>query len=327
MDERPFPPRRDGLLYLTEGGIETEMLYRWGFELPEFAMFPLLDDPAAVAAMQGIWRRVLDVAERYGMAALLGGPDYRASPDWGRKLGYSAEGLADAQARSVDFLREVSAPWRDRLPAIVITGTIGPRGDAYQLNRMITAEEAEDYHSVQLATLRSCGADMACAMTFNNVPEAVGVIRAAAAIGIPVSMSMTLDRTARLKSGPSLREAVEAIDAETGGAAAWFAINCSHPVEFGPALDGGAWESRLRNVRPNASKMDKIALCKLGHLEEGDPPDLGRRMGDLATRWPRMDIWGGCCGTDHVHLGEIARNVRMAREAPAAGGRSPGLPT
>ena len=110
---------------------------------------------------------------------------------------------------------------------------------------------------------------------------------------------------------------MEAIDSETGGAAAWFAINCSHPVEFEPALDGGAWEARLRNIRPNSSRMEKIALCKLGHLEEGDPQELGRQMGDLARRWPGMDIWGGCCGTDDVHLDEIARNVRLARE-PAA---------
>ncbi len=313
-----YPPRRDGLAYLTEGGIETEVLYRWGFALPEFAMFPLLDDPEAVEVLRGMWRRYLAVAERHGMAALMGGLDYRASPDWGRKLGYSAQGLAEAQERALEFLRDVSAPWRDRLPAIVIAGTVGPRGDAYQLNRTITAEEAEDYHSVQLGTLRSCGAEMACAMTFNNIPEAVGVIRAAAAIGIPVSMSLTLDGTSRLKSGPSLREAVEAIDAETGGSAAWFAVNCSHPVEFEPALDGGGWEARLRNIRPNASRMEKIALCKLGHLEEGDPQELGRQMGELARRWPRMDIWGGCCGTDHVHLDEIARNVRRARQPAEA---------
>ena len=183
-DDRAFPPRRDGLMYLTEGGIETEVMYRWGFELPEFAMFPLLDNPAAVGVMQGMWSRYLAVAERHGMAALMAGLDYRASPDWGRKLGYSAQGLAEAQAQSLDFLREVSAPWRDRLPGIVIGGTVGPRGDAYQLNRTITEAEAEEYHSVQLGTLKASGADMACAMTFNNIPEAVGVIRAAAAIGI-----------------------------------------------------------------------------------------------------------------------------------------------
>lgn len=313
-----FPPRRDGLMYLTEGGIETEVLYRWGFELPEFAMFPLLDDPEAVEAMEGMWRRYLRVAERHGMAALMSGLDYRASPDWGAKLGYSPGGLAEMQARSLDFLRDVAAPWRGRVPAIIISGTVGPRGDAYKLNRTITEAEAEDYHSVQMGTLKACGADMACAMTFNNIPEAVGVIRAAVSAELPVSMSLTLDGSSRLKSGPSLREAVETIDAETDGAAAWFAINCSHPLEYGPALDGGAWEGRLRNIRPNASKMEKIALCKLGHLEEGDPRELGSQMGDAARRFPTMDIWGGCCGTGEVHLDEIARNVRTVRQTTEA---------
>jgi len=309
-----FPPRRDGLMYLTEGGIETEVLYRWGFELPEFAMFPLLDDPGAVEAVEGMWRRYLEVAERHGMGALMSGLDYRASPDWGAKLGYSPEGLAEMQARSLYFLRDVAAPWRGRVPAIIISGTIGPRGDAYQLNRTISEAEAEDYHLVQMGTLKECGTDMVCAMTFNNIPEAVGVIRAAVSAELPVSMSLTLDGSSRLRSGPSLREAVETIDAKTGGAAAWFAINCSHPVEYEPALDGGDWEGRLRNIRPNASKMEKIALCKLGHLEGGDPRELGRQMGDAARRFPSMDIWGGCCGTGEVHLDEIARNVRTVRQ-------------
>lgn len=46
-----FPPRLKGKIYLTEGGTETEILYKWGFELPEFAMFPLLDNAEADMAV------------------------------------------------------------------------------------------------------------------------------------------------------------------------------------------------------------------------------------------------------------------------------------
>ena len=309
-----LPPAREGELFTTEGGTETEIMFKWGFELPRFAMYPLLDDPAAVAALDGMYRRYLGVAERHGLSVLLGGLDYRASPDWGALLGYSAEGLRDMQHRSIGFLRDMAERHGAGVPRILIGGIVGPRGDAYQLNRTITADEAEDYHSVQLETLKAAEVDFACAMTFNKVEEAVGLARAAARAGVPLILSLSTDTGGRLASGPRIGEAIERIDAEAGPAApAAYALNCSHPAEFAHELEDAPWMTRLRGIRPNAARMEKIALCKLGHLEEGDPADLGRRMGEIARRFPHMDIWGGCCGTGEVHLGEIARNVRAAR--------------
>jgi S-methylmethionine-dependent homocysteine/selenocysteine methylase len=314
MKTKLFPLQRDGQLFLTDGGIETEIMYKWGFDLPHFAMYPLLDNADATAAMRGMYRRYLDVVAKHGLSALMGGLDYRASPDWGALLGYSREGLAEANLRSITFLRELATEYGDNIPQILIAGYVGPRGDAYKVNRTMTEAEAEDYHAVQLATLKAGDVDLAWAFTFNNIPEAIGAARAAARIEVPLAISFTVDGTSRLKSGPSLAEAVETVDAETGEAApAFYTLNCSHPVEFEPGLTPGAWIGRVRGFRPNASKKDKIALCKLGHLEEGDPFELGCLMGDLARRYLHMDIWGGCCGTGDVHLDEIARNVIAAR--------------
>jgi S-methylmethionine-dependent homocysteine/selenocysteine methylase len=310
FNQMPFPAARAGEIFTTEGGTETEIMFKWGFDLPQFAMYPLLDDPEAVAVLDGMYRRYLSVAARHGLSVLLGGLDYRASPDWGSLLGYSAEGLADMEHRSIGFLRDMAARHGAGVPRILIGGLIGPRGDAYELNRTITAAEAEDYHAVQLATLKAAEVDFACAMTFNNPEEAIGVTRAAQAAGVPLILSLSTDGSGRLASGPSLGEAITRIDAETGGG----------PEEFAHALEDADWVKRLRGFRPNAAKMEKIALCKLGHLEEGDPPELGRQMGAIARRFPHMDIWGGCCGTGEVHLDEIARNVRAVRTAPVGSG-------
>lgn len=308
-----FAPQREGVFYLTEGGQETEIQYRHGHDLPEFAMYPLLDDPAAMADLEAMYARVLAVAADNGFVAMITGLDYRASPDWAEKLGISREGLADAQGRAIAFLRDVAAPWRDRID-ILIGGQVGPRGDAYSLNRGITAEEAEAYHGFQLDLLKRLDVDYVWAATFNNVPEAIGVARGAARVGLPLTISFTLDSNHRLKSGPTLREAIEAVDAEAGDARPdFYGINCSHPIEFEPALEPGDWITRIRSLRPNASAKDKIDLCKIGHLEDGDPADLGQRIGSLARRYPHMDVFGGCCGTWAPHLGEIARNVRQVR--------------
>lgn len=309
-----FPSQQQGVLYLTEGGSETEIMYKFGYELPQFAMFPLLDNAEAVDAMKGMFKRYLDTVARNGFCALMGGLDYRASPDWGELLGYSREGLAEMQHRSIQFLRDLAKPYEGQIPSIFIVGVVGPRGDAYSLNRTITAEEAEDYHSFQLEVLKAAEVDLVWAATFNNVPEAVGVSRAAARTGLPICVSFTLDSSHRLKSGPSFREAVESVDKESGGEKpSFYGLNCSHPLEFEPALESGDWFNRVRNLRPNAAMMDKISLCKLGHLEEGDPVELGKQMGQLAERYPHVDMWGGCCGTWEVHLDEIAKNVAAVR--------------
>lgn len=312
-----FPEQQPGLNYLTEGGQETEILYKYRFDLPQFAMYPLLDNPRAMSELHGMYTRYLDTAARHGFGVIIGGLDYRASPDWGSLLGYSREGLADAQLRAIGFLRDVAKPYEGQVPALLYAGIVGPRGDAYQINKTITAEEAEEYHSEQLANLVRADVDLVEAMTFNGIPEVVGLARAAAQANLPLSVSFTLNHdTQRLESGPSLKDAIETVDAQTGDdRPAFYGINCSHPLEFMPAIEPDTWFERVRILRPNAAMMDKIALCTLGHLEAGDPPKLGELMGGLAQKYPHIDIFGGCCGTWDDHLEEIARNVRSARDA------------
>ena len=312
VSAKSFPRRQEGRVYLSEGGTETEFMYKHGFELPHFAMFPLLDNPKAVSKMREMFRSYLEVAAKHKTCALMGGLDYRASPDWGEMLGYSPAGLADANLQSIEFLREIADEYSSRIPETLIQGLIGPRGDAYERNETITESEAEDYHAVQLETLKKADVDLALAITFNNIPESVGVARAAARIGVPLAISLTLDSNSKLSSGQSLVEAITTIDKRTDQSPEFYAINCSHPFEFEPAMEPGDWVKRVRGVRPNASKMDKMALCQIGHLEDGDPVELGVLCGDLARRYPHMDVWGGCCGTWSNHLNEIAKNVLAA---------------
>jgi len=306
-----FPESQPGVLYLTEGGQETQLMYEHGHKLPEFAMYPLLDDRRAVADLTGMYTRYLEIAAAHQLVALMGGLDYRASPDWASKLRISPDGLVEFQMRSIEFLREVARPFQGQIPQILIAGMVGPRGDAYQEGHTITAEEAEEYHGVQIETLRRADVDLVSAMTFNSVPEGVGVARAAAKADLPISLSFIVDSTGRLATGPSLKDAVETVDEQTGDARPdFYGVNCAHPVEFEPALVAGPWLERLRGLRPNASMADKQALCQIGHLEAGDPELLGAQMGGLARRFPHIDVWGGCCGTWDDHLGAIAQQLR-----------------
>lgn len=307
-----FPEQKNGVYFLCEGGSETEIMYKHGFDFPHFAVFELLKNPKAVAALTAMYRQYFDVVAKHDMSALVGGLDYRASPDWGKLLGYSAAGLSDITLQCIDFLRCIAADYANDIDGIYIQGLIGPRGDAYEANRSISEEEALDYHSVQLETLKSARVDLATAMTFNSISESIGVARAAAALQVPLCISLSLDSTSKLSTGPDLAEAITVIDAETNSSTAFFMVNCVHPLEYEPAFSTEDWMFRIRGVRPNASVMDKISLCKIGHLEDGDPVELGVQVGELMNRFPHMDICGGCCGTWDTHLDQIASRVRKS---------------
>ena len=308
-----FPKQQDGIIYLTEGGTETEIMYKHGYDFPHFAVFELLQNPKAVATLQGMYRSYFDVVSKYKMSALVGGLDYRASPDWGKLLGYSASGLSDINHQCIDFLRNIASEYSTDIETILIQGLIGPRGDAYETNRTITVNEAQDYHSVQLETLKAAGVDIASALTFSSIAESIGVARAAAEIGVPLSISLLLSSNAQLDCNHNLAEAIYKIDTQTDGSTEYFMINCCHPIEYEPAfIESNGWVKRIRGIRPNASKMDKISLCKIGHLEDGDPVELGKQVGELINRYPHMDILGGCCGTWDRHLDQIAKNSTSA---------------
>ncbi|MCB1809068.1 MAG: homocysteine S-methyltransferase family protein [Candidatus Competibacteraceae bacterium] len=305
-----FASQKAGCYYLCEGGSETEIMYKHGFDFPHFAVFELLKDPKAVEALEGMYRSYFEVVAKNNMSALVGGLDYRASPDWGKLLGYSDQGLADVNHECIEFLRNLAAEYTSDIKEILIQGLVGPRGDAYKANKTITENEAQDYHSVQLQTLKSAKVDLVTAITFNNIPESIGIARAAKDLEIPLCISLSLDSSSKLNTGPSLSEAIDTIDAATGSSTAFYMVNCVHPLEYEPALDNADWILRVRGVRPNASVMDKISLCKIGHLEDGNPVELGQQVASLAERYPHMDIFGGCCGTWDTHLDQIAQNLR-----------------
>ncbi|MEO7634289.1 MAG: homocysteine S-methyltransferase family protein [Sphingomicrobium sp.] len=304
------PPFRPDIRYLAEGGQETELMYGHGFDLPQFALFPLLDNSAAVERLTSMYRAVLDVAVAHDMGAMLGGLDYRASPDWAGLLGIDAAGLDQFQKRSIEFLQQVAEPYRERLSHVLISGAVGPRGDAYERSLAITPESAEEYHSVQIASLAAAGVDLVQAMTFSSGDEAIGVIRAARNQNLPIIMSFMPNSSSAVGGVSSLRQLIEQVDQATEGYALFYGLNCSHPLEFEPLLEEqGEWISRLGMLRPNASAKDKIELCQIGHLERGDIAELAEHMGAIAVRLPHIAVWGGCCGTWDEHLDRIATAI------------------
>jgi S-methylmethionine-dependent homocysteine/selenocysteine methylase len=298
---RPLP-QLSGPRFITDGGIETDLIFHHGLDLPHFAAFVLLDDPDGERALRAYYAQYIALADEHGMGLVLDTPTWRASEEWGALLGYSPDALVDVNRRAVALLEDL----RSDAPSVVVSGCVGPRADGYDPADHMTAAAAEAYHAAQIRTFAATTADMVTALTLTHTEEAVGIVRAAAAAGIPIAVSFTVETDGHLASGRPLLEAIEQVDADTEGAAAYFMVNCAHPTHFAHVLlEGGAAVTRIRGLRANASSRSHAELDESDELDEGDPLDLAERYRELSARLPQLTVLGGCCGTDRRHIAAI----------------------
>lgn len=309
-------PQQQGEMLLADGGIETTLIFHEGFDLPEFASFPLLDSLEGRAALERYFLSYIEVARRQGVGLVLDTPTWRASWGWGRKVGYDATEIERVNRDAVAFvagLRDVHAPADT---PVVVSGGIGPRGDGYVVGTQMTVEEAEEYHRPQIAALADAGVDLVSIITMPYAEEAIGAVRAARAVGVPIVVAFTVETDGRLPSGEALGDAIERSDAATDGYAVSYGVNCAHPDHFSPVLVGDApWLGRIGLVRANASRMSHEELDQAEQLDAGDPEELGGLYRELQRRLPGLSVVGGCCGTDHTHIEQIGRHTVSERAA------------
>ena len=294
-------------LFLTDAGLETDIIFNRGIDLPHFASISLFRTEIGRRALGDYFRGFLELAERTGCGLILESATWRASPDWAEPLGLSLAELDVLNRHAVSMLLELREEYRSRIPHIIVSGCIGPRGDGYDPGRIMSAEEAEAYHSHQAGVLASAGADMLTAITMTNVPEAIGMVRTAQALQAQAVISFTVETDGRLPTGAGLSDAIAAVDQATGAYAAYYMINCAHPTHFAASLEEGAeWTARIGGVRANASRCSHAELDAMTELDTGDPAELAALHRDLRHRFPKINVLGGCCGTDLRHVAAIA---------------------
>ena len=299
-------PQLSGDLYLTDGGPETTFIFHDGFDLPEFAAFVMLETDEGRSALRRYFSTYAAIAQKNQVGFVLESVTWRASREWGNKLGYSSEALVKANHESIQLLADVRAEYETEHSPMVISGCIGSHGDGYSIDTMFSAEEAEAYHAEQIQTLSETEADMVTALTVTYPEEGIGMVKAAQAAGMPIVISFTVETDGRLPNGQTLQSAIKQIDATTDNGPAYYMINCAHPTHFADTLtDGEAWVGRLCGLRANASQLSHAELDELEGLDDGDPVELGQQYAELRQRLPHINVLGGCCGTDHRHIGEI----------------------
>jgi S-methylmethionine-dependent homocysteine/selenocysteine methylase len=310
MKYRDHLPQLDGGLFTSDGGIETTLIFHEGLDLPLFAAFALLNDDEGTDALGRYFEPFAELAAASGTGFILESPTWRASPRWAAELGYSNEELDGLNRKAIALLEGIRRRYESPDTPIVISGCIGPQDDGYNPKGRLSATEAEEYHSTQIATFADTAADMVNAMTMTYSDEAIGVARAAAKAGMPAAIHFTVETDGRLPSGEPLGDAIAAVVAATDDGPAYFGINCAHPTHFDDALESaGEWRERIRGLRANASTKSHAELDEATELDAGDPADLGARYAALRDSLPNLNVVGGCCGTDQRHVKEMTQAI------------------
>jgi homocysteine S-methyltransferase len=304
---------RDGLpqlsngFFLTDGGLETDLIFHHGVDLPHGAAYVLLQDEDGVARLARYFDDYLEIAREFGTGFVLESATWRLSADWAEKIGTPLEALPDLNRRAIEMLVTLRDRYAGSVGPLVISGCIGSRFDAYRPTEIMNEREAERYHGSQIAAFSETEANMVTALTLTSVPEAIGIARAARAQGLPVAISFTVETDGRLRTGHALRDAIQQVDDATAGTPAYYMVNCAHPVHFGPALaPGESWTNRIRGLRANSSSKSHAELDDSPGLDEGNPVEFGTLYHDLLERFPHVSVLGGCCGTDTRHVRQIA---------------------
>ncbi len=305
-------PPADGRILMTDGGLETTLVFHRGLDLPDFAAFPLLRSDDGRAALAAYYQPYLAAARRAGIGMVVDTPTWRANLDWGIRLGFSADELTAVNIEAVDYVRSLIAVGTTETR--LINGVIGPRGDGYVIGQTMTAEESARYHSLQVRAFAQADVDLITAVTMTYSDEAIGIVQAARAVGKPVVISFTVETDGRLPSGQTLAEAIAAVDGAGGDAGPkFYMINCAHPSHFVAALEAGEeWVGRIGAVRANASRMSHEELDNALELDRGDVAELAGDYVALRQLLPGLRVVGGCCGTDHEHVEAIVE--RLSRQ-------------
>jgi homocysteine S-methyltransferase len=292
---------------MTDGGLETTLIFLEGQDLPEFAAFLLLKTQEGEGVLQKYFLTYAELAKRFKTGLVLETATWRANPDWGEKLGYTKDSLTEANTKAVRLIEEIRSDYETPETPIVISGCVGPRGDGYVVDYAMSDKEAEDYHRVQIETFAGTAADLVTAITMNYAEEAVGIARAAEQVNMPVVLSFTVETDGRLPTGQSLGDAIMQVDDATSGYPAYFMINCAHPSHFDQIVEGNEpWVKRIRGLRANASRMSHAELDVAPELDAGVPSELGQEYAGLRNqRLKYLNVMGGCCGTDHRHIEHI----------------------
>lgn len=123
-----FPPS-NAATFLAYVGMETDLIFNQGVDLPGFASYPLLKTTEGRELVKGYLQDLIALGTETGAGVILESPTWVANRDRGAALGYSSSELKKLNQDAIAMMATVRSE-SDHAPT-VISANIGPREDAY----------------------------------------------------------------------------------------------------------------------------------------------------------------------------------------------------
>jgi S-methylmethionine-dependent homocysteine/selenocysteine methylase len=286
-----FGADRVNQFFLAGATLESVLVKDYNIDLTHNAAFELLYTHEGRMLMKQYHELYLQLAERYQLTYILETPTWRANRDWIYRLGYDYKDAAAVNQLAVQFIRETQL---GKNCDVIISGSVGPRHDDFDSTYAMTSDESELYHSEQIRAFALQDVDIITARAFNDSNEAIGVVKACSALGIPVVISFKINHDGNLASGESLGKAISRVDQETRLYPTYYTLYCDNLETVERLIRrerlihrSGYWNARLHGIQITA----KTSASDLTTVKE---------------HFPNLKIVGGC-GFDFSTLDELCR--------------------
>lgn len=290
-------------IIITDGGLETTLIYKYNIELPYFSCINLLKTDSGRNIIYNCLLNYVNISEKYNVNIIIETPTWRCSKKWSKLLNCENSDIEKINREAVNIVKSI----KKNNKKIIISGNIGPIDDGYVISNKLTIEELKEYHSEQIYILANENVDIISAFTINYVEEAIGITLVCKDINIPLVISFTLNIDGKLPSGMTLEDSIKYIDKYTNYYPMYYMINCAHPKHFISLFkdNNSDWIKRIKGIRSNASDKSHEELNNSKKLDIGNIVELSNYCKNIRKENKHINIFGGCCGTDENHVEEI----------------------
>ena len=124
MKYRNALPQLAGQKMITDGGLETTLIFHDGIDLPLYAAFKALETDAGIAAMDAYMARYARIAVEAKRGFIMDTPTWRASARWASELEMTQEALRAVHREAICTLSRLRDQFETDASPFVLNGLI-----------------------------------------------------------------------------------------------------------------------------------------------------------------------------------------------------------
>lgn len=262
--------------------------------------------------LETAFRDYVQIAREYRLPLVL--HPYASALSGAQLAGTGAEGH-DVSMDNYTHCRAIADEHPDIRDKVFVGCSLSFSGNAYRPETSLPEEEAYAHHTKLAQILEKMPIDHSRSGLNSALGEAAGAARALADTSLPYIISFLVRKDGKLLDGTWLNDAIEYIEEKTQKhPPLFYQVNCVHPRNMLLCLEQPQNQTELVRTRflgleGNGSDLSPEELDESPVVYTSPADEWADDMMKLYEKY-RFKLLGGCCGTDHAHLEELARRIR-----------------